>query len=227
MIPSHLKIIPMPHISAKHFSSLRHLIHWRRDVRNFKTNLIPEKILHELFSLADQSPSVGLSQPWRVMRIDNAEYRQAIRDNFEQCNNDALSGYKGDEKQKYTTLKLAGFDQAPVQLAVFCDHGTQQGKGLGRQTMPEMLDYSCVCMIQTLWLAARAKGIGMGWVSILEPSAIKATLQADENWKLIAYLLLGFPEQENETPELEKAAWQQRSEMSERWFIKPDRRHAR
>jgi 5,6-dimethylbenzimidazole synthase len=210
----------MPLISNEHFSSLRHLIHWRRDVRHFKTDFISEETLHQLFSLADQSPSVGLSQPWRVMRVDNAALRIRIRDNFQSCNTDALNGYFGEDKQNYAALKLAGFDQAPIQLAVFCNQHVQQGKGLGRQSMPEMLNYSCVCMIQTLWLAARAKGIGMGWVSILDPDDVKKTLGVNDDWNLIAYLLLGFPEQENETPELEKAGWQQRSAMTERWFIK-------
>jgi 5,6-dimethylbenzimidazole synthase len=203
--------------SQKLYTALFELMQWRRDVRHFKSEKIYEPILEEIFNLADMAPSVGLSQPWQVLRIDNAELRQMILNNFEQCNSEALSGYQGDEKKKYAALKLAGFDQAPVQLAVFCDQGTLQGKGLGRQTMPEMLAYSCVCMIQILWLAARAKGIGMGWVSILEPHAVKATLQVDENWKLIAYLLLGFPAQENDTPELEKAGWEERSARNKRW----------
>jgi 5,6-dimethylbenzimidazole synthase len=203
--------------SQKLFTALLELMQWRRDVRHFKSEKIDEPILEAIFSLADMAPSVGLSQPWRILRIENVAYRQAIRDNFEQCNREALSGYHGDEKKQYAALKLAGFDQAPIQLAVFCDQGTRQGKGLGKQTMPEMLAYSCVCMIQTLWLAARAKGIGMGWVSILEPDAVKTTLQVDENWQLIAYLLLGFPEQENDTPELEKAGWEDRTARDQGW----------
>jgi nitroreductase len=83
--------------------------------------------------------------------------------------------------------------------------------------MPEMLNYSCVCMIQTLWLAAQAKGIGMGWVPILEPAFVATTLDAKDNWQLIAYLLLGIPNKEHEIPELERAGWQERMPMEARW----------
>jgi 5,6-dimethylbenzimidazole synthase len=138
------------------------LVFWRRDVRHFKSDAVAAPLLTRLLQLADAAPSVGLSQPWRVMRLESSALRQRMRANFELSNQAALAGYDGAQRQAYAALKLAGFDQAPVQLAVFCQQSPAQGHGLGRQSMPETLRYSCVCMIHTLWLAARAANVGMG-----------------------------------------------------------------
>jgi len=107
-------------------------------------------------------------------------------------------------------LKLEGLSQAPVHLAVCADEATAQGAGLGRQTMPETIRYSVVAAIQTLWLAARAEGLGVGWVSILDPAEIKRTLDLPADWSFIAYLCLGWPEEEHADPELERHGWEQR-----------------
>jgi len=108
-------------------------------------------------------------------------------------------------------LKLEGLSQAPVHLAVCADETTGQGHGLGRQTMPETIRYSVVAAIQTLWLAARAEGLGVGWVSILDPDAARAVLDLPEGWTFVAYLCLGWPEEEHDDPELERHGWEQRS----------------
>ena len=114
------------------FSLLTELLRWRRDVRHFRTDEIPETELLELLRLAQLAPSVGLSQPWRFMRIRSAAARASVRENFERCNQAALSGYQGEDAALYARLKLAGLDQAPVQLAVFCDGASPTGRGLGR-----------------------------------------------------------------------------------------------
>src|SRR5262249_2095850 len=108
----------------------------------------------------------------------------------------------------YAGLKLAGLDDAPCHLAVFTDRSTAQGHGLGRRTMPEMIEYSAVTAIHTIWLAARAEGVGMGWVSILDPAAVAAILDVPASWKLIGYLCLGFPQAEDDIPDLERAGWE-------------------
>jgi 5,6-dimethylbenzimidazole synthase len=197
------------------FSLLTELLRWRRDVRHFRTDQIPEAELLELLRLAQLAPSVGLSQPWRFMRIRSAAARASVRENFERCNQAALSGYQGEDAALYARLKLAGLDQAPVQLAVFCDGASPTGRGLGRRTMPEMLEYSVVTAVHTLWLAARAKGIGMGWVSILDPDALAKTLNVPEGWRLIAYLCLGRPAETNTVPELERVGWEHRQTLEE------------
>jgi 5,6-dimethylbenzimidazole synthase len=197
------------------FALLTELLRWRRDVRHFRTDEIPEAELRELLRLAQLAPSVGLSQPWRFMRIRSAAARAFVRENFERCNQAALSGYQGEDAALYARLKLAGLDQAPVQLAVFCDGASPTGRGLGRRTMPEMLEYSVVTAVHTLWLAARAKGIGMGWVSILDPDALAKTLNVPEGWRLIAYLCLGRPAETHTVPELERVGWEHRQKLEE------------
>ena len=127
-------------------------------------------------SIACLSPSVGLSEPWRFVLVEDGARRAAIRQCFEDCNAEALAIQSPDRAALYARLKLAGLDDAPCQLAIFADRSTAQGAGLGRLTMPETLDYSVVMAIHTLWLAARAEGIGMGWVSILDPARIAAIL---------------------------------------------------
>ena len=110
----------------------------------------------------------------------------------------------------YAKLKLAGLNDAPIQLAVFCDEATEDGHGLGARTMPETRRYSAVCALHTFWLAARVRGLGVGWVSILDPGAIAEALDVPRAWTFIAYLCVGFPREEHLIPELERAGWQRR-----------------
>lgn len=203
-----------------HFrSELAELMRWRRDVRRFRRDPVPEETLDALLDLAQIAPSVGNSQPWRLIRVESAEKRAAIRDNFVKSNEEALAAMDSNRASVYARLKLAGLDNAPVQLAVFCDHGTQQGHGLGCRTMPEALDYSVVGMISGLWLAARAAGIGLGWVSILCPAAVHNALRAPESYKFIAYLCLGWPEEEHIDPELVRSGWQDRTGAGRRVIV--------
>ncbi|MFN0218108.1 MAG: uroporphyrinogen-III C-methyltransferase [Hyphomicrobium sp.] len=197
---------------------LESLVRWRRDVRRFRTDPVPDALLERVLRLADLSPSVGNSQPWRVVRVDDPATRQAVRENFEAANANARDAYSGEQASQYAALKLAGFDAAPIHLAVFCDHGSDQGHGLGRQTMPETLDQSCACMITVLWLAAREAGLGMGWVSIVEPEVVRRSIAAPEAWKLIGYLLIGWPEEEHLDPELERYGWQARTAFETRFL---------
>ena len=189
---------------------LADLLTLRRDVRQFRRDPLPAGILESLVRLACLAPSVGFSQPWRWVQVNSPERRTAIVNNFRACNERALSGYEGVQAELYARLKLAGLVEAPVHLAVFIDPATRTGHGLGRQTMPEMLSYSAVCAVHTLWLAARAAGIGLGWVSILDPVQARCTLDVPVEWKLIAYLCIGYPEEEQDRPELETAGWETR-----------------
>src|SRR5271165_356555 len=142
---------------------LRELLIWRRDVRRFRSEPLPPGTLERLIELACLAPSVGLSQPWRFVIVDDIARRRAVVDDFTSCNRDALKSYSDERAAQYVKLKLAGLREAPCQLAIFADPATDVGHGLGRRTMPEMLAYSVVAAICTLWLAARAQGIGMGW----------------------------------------------------------------
>jgi 5,6-dimethylbenzimidazole synthase len=187
------------------------LLAWRRDVRRFRSGAIPEPTLDLLLGLTAYAPSVGNCQPARFVRVDDEDRRAAVRANFEAANRDALAAYCGERAKLYATLKLAGLREAPVQLAVFCDETTEQGHGLGARTMPETRRYSAVCALHTFWLAARAHGLGVGWVSILDPASLAETLEVPQTWFFVGYLCVGWPREEHLTPELERAGWQART----------------
>jgi 5,6-dimethylbenzimidazole synthase len=189
---------------------LRDLFVWRRDVRRFRADPLPAGTLERLIEIACLSPSVGLSQPWRFVIVDDRARRSAVIADFKSCNADALKTYSGDRAAHYARLKLAGLEEAPCHLAVFADRTTEVGYGLGRRTMPEMIEYSVVAAISMMWLAARAEGIGMGWVSILDPARVNAILSVPADWRLIGYFCLGFPKQESDEPELACAGWETR-----------------
>ena len=191
------------------------LLRWRRDVRRFRRDPLPGGALDRLLAIACRAPSVGLSQPWRFVTVDDPGRRAAVRALFARCNAAAAAGYAGGRAERYAALKLAGLDDAPAQVAVFADRSTAVGHGLGRRTMPEMADYSVVTAIHTLWLAARAEGIGLGWVSILDPAAMAALLDVPTHWRFIGHLCIGVPETEDETPELEAAGWERRRPAEE------------
>jgi len=199
-----------PEFDASFRLALRDLFAWRRDVRRFRRTPLPAGSLERLLDLACLAPSVGLSEPWRFVIVEEAWRREAIRACFEACNASALQAQDADRALLYARLKLAGLDDAPAQLAVFADRSTLQGHGLGRRTMPETIEYSTVMAIHTLWLAARAEGIGVGWVSILEPARVAAILDTPPDWKLIGYLCLGYPAQVCDTPALEQQGWERR-----------------
>jgi 5,6-dimethylbenzimidazole synthase len=204
-----------PGFDAKFHESFRDLLAWRRDVRRFQRVSPPEGTLEHLFALACLAPSVGLSQPWRFVVVDDRDRRAAIRADFERCNQAALGDYTGARARLYATLKLAGLDAAPIQFAVFADRDATEGHGLGRRTMPEMTEYSAVMAVHTLWLAARVEGLGLGWVSIVDPSRIAEILEVPASWRFIGYFCLGYPEREEHTPELEREGWEKRRPPAE------------
>ncbi len=187
------------------------LLRLRRDVRRFRSDPVDARLLDDCLATFALAPSVGLSEPWRILRLDSAPARHAARANFEAANRAALSGYSGAKAKTYAGLKLSGMDQAPVQLAVFCDDATDKGAGLGAATMPEMRRYSVVAAVFQFWLAARARGLGVGWVSILDPDRLARDLDVPEGWRLVAYLCVGWPEETGSRPELEKLGWEQRA----------------
>ena len=189
---------------------LAQLFRWRRDVRHFRPDAVPAALLGELLDIAALAPSVGLSQPWRFVQVEDCGRRAAVRENFIACNAAALARQDAGRAALYATLKLAGLEEAPLHLAVFAEPDPDQGGGLGRGTMPQTTAYSAVLAIHTLWLAARSRGLGLGWVSILEPRAVSAILDVPAGWEFVAYLCLGYPKTEDDRPELERAGWEHR-----------------
>ena len=211
-----VKASAMTQFDADFRERLRDLVAWRRDVRRFRRDPIDGALLEELLDLACLSPSVGNSQPWRFVRVDDPARRARVRANFARCNAAALAAHDGDRAKLYASLKLEGLAEAPIHLAVFVEEDPDAGHGLGRRTMPETLRYSAVLAVHTLWLAARAQGVGVGWVSILDPDAVAADLETPESWSLVAYLCIGYPREEHLDPELERHGWQARESLSRR-----------
>jgi len=200
----------MSEFSIDFQSELRDLMRWRRDVRRFRTDPVDEALLRDCLDTFLLSPSVGLSEPWRVIRLRSAAARAAALANFSATNAEALAGYAGEKAMLYSTLKLSGMQDAPVQLAIFCDEATDKGAGLGAATMPETRRYSVVGAITHFWLAARARGLGVGWVSILDPVRLTEDLDLPREWALVGYLCVGWPVTTSDTPELELAGWETR-----------------
>ena len=186
------------------------LMQWRRDVRRFRTDPVEAAVLDRCLCAFGLAPSVGLSEPWRVIRVETPKARAAAIANYRTANAAALAGYTDEKAKLYSQLKLSGMQEAPVHLAIFCDDATPKGHGLGASTMPETRAYSVVGAISFFWLAARANGLGVGWVSILDAAQLARDLNTPDSWKLIGYLCVGYPETTDNTPELERAGWETR-----------------
>lgn len=186
----------------------------RRDVRHgFLREPLPEPVLERLLGAAHHAPSVGLMQPSRFVAIRDAGIRRAIYEVFVDANTAASSTYEGQRQSQYTSLKLQGLLEAPQHLCVLCDTTSTRGHNLGRLTMPETAVYSTVCAVQNLWLAARAEGVGVGWVSILDPKALCDVLQVPEHITPVAYLCIGHVEAFEAEPDLECFGWEARIDL--------------
>jgi 5,6-dimethylbenzimidazole synthase len=183
----------------------------RRDVRkNFLPDPIPEDRLRRILLAAHHAGSVGYMQPWDFLVIQQAETKHAVKNIFVQANDAAALQYRGEKSDLYRGLKLEGIQEAPINICVTCTRDRGGPSVLGRATVPETDLYSTCCAIQNLWLAARAEGIGVGWVSILDYDAVKEVLGIPRSVWIIAYLCVGYVNGFADLPDLEKAGWRQR-----------------
>ncbi len=188
----------------------------RRDVRaDFVADPVQPDVLARVLGAAHRAPSVGLSQPWRFLVIGERATREAVHALFTQANDSAARAYEGERAVTYRNLRLAGILDAPLGIAVFCDDAPDRGAGLGRHTMPETARYATVCAIENLWLAARAEGLGIGWVSIVDPSALHAALGAPPELALVAYLCVGYVRAFAPEPDLERDGWERRVPLAD------------
>lgn len=202
----------IPAITPIDSAQFEALVRARRDIRHFRTDPIDEGDVEWLLSMAHRAPSVGLSQPWRFVRIETAGLRERLAAHVDAQVRAAGEEYEGDQDKLYRSLKLHGLREAPVLFAVYCDDGTETGHHLGAATMPEARRYSCVMAVHTLWLAARTRHIGMGWISIMEPEGVDAMLDIPASWACLGLLCLGRPESDEDVPELERRGWEQRTD---------------
>lgn len=183
----------------------------RRDVRQgFVDRPLPEEVLRRVLEAAHCAPSVGLMQPTRFVILRDMAVRRRVREVFAEANAAAASVYEGAQGEAYRELKLEGMLEAAVNVCVLCDAGSAQGHGLGRHSMPEMAVYSTVCAVENLWLAARAEGIGVGWVSILDPERLRELLRIPAHLTVVAYLCVGYVDRFEDAPELERVGWEKR-----------------
>src|SRR3984957_5277399 len=183
----------------------------RRDVRRgFIDRPLPDEVLQRLLAAAHSAPSVGLMQPSRFIVIRDLATRTAVHNIFEEANHKAATTYQGEQRERYAALKLEGILEAPQNLCIVCDTQNERGHKLGRHTMPETAAYSTVCAIQNLWLAARAEGIGVGWVSIVDPARLRTLLHIPDHILPVAYLCLGYVEKFASEPELQRSGWEKR-----------------
>jgi 5,6-dimethylbenzimidazole synthase len=197
-----------PHgFSEAERAAIYRVIRERRDVRRFRPDAVPEEVLHRLLVAASQAPSVGYMQPWNFLLVRDRQLRQAIHEAFLRANAEAQAMFPPERRDRYAALKLEGILESALNLCVTCDRSRFGPVVLGRTCQPDMDLYSTVCAVQNLWLAARAEGVGVGWVSILKPEDLCRLLQLPEGVVPAAYLCIGYTEAFAAEPELKTAGW--------------------
>ncbi|QKV19231.1 5,6-dimethylbenzimidazole synthase [Oricola thermophila] len=194
-------------------------IETRRDVRDqFLSDELSDALLRRLLEAAHRAPSVGFMQPWNFIVIRDRARRERVAELFRSANDEAAEMFEGERRELYRSLKLEGILKAPVNICVTCDR-TRGGKVvLGRTHNPQMDLYSTACAVQNLWLAARAEGVGVGWVSIYRDSELKELLAIPAHVEIVAYLCVGHVDRLYREPELAIKGWRQRLPLDELLF---------
>jgi nicotinate-nucleotide--dimethylbenzimidazole phosphoribosyltransferase len=199
----------------------------RRDVRRFRPDAVDHDVLGRVLAAAHRAPSVGLMQPWRLIVIRDIDTRMAVR-RLAQRERLRQADSFDERTRQFLDQKVEGVVEAPIGVCVCCDHGQPDVEVLGRGTIPDTDIYSAACAVQNLWLAARAEGLGVGWVSFYRPEDLRALLGIPARVDPIAYLCLGWPDERPVRPGLEAAGWSSRMAldavvMDERWREDRDR----
>lgn len=201
-------------------------IYSRRDVRGqFRPDPVADDVLLRILDAAHHAPSVGFLQPWNFLVVRDAAKRSRVAEIFARANGEAAAMFPKDRQDAYRALKLEGITSAPANICVTCDPTRGGPVVLGATHMPDRELFSTVCAVQNLWLAARAEGLGVGWVSILKEAEVKAVLGIPDPIRIVAYLCVGKVESFFATPELEQRGWRARTPIShlvfeDRWGAK-------
>ena len=200
-----------PHeFSQTHKQGLYEAIYKRRDIRHFSSKPIDPATLGRVLNAAHHAGSVGYMQPWNFMVIDDPEIKRRVSDNFQKASEVAAEKFEGERQDLYRSLKLEGILDAPINICITCDRSRSGPNVLGRDTIPETDIFSTCCAVQNLWLAARAEGLAVGWVSILSPQLLKRDLGIPDHVFPVAYLCVGHTESFYKKPMLEQAGWANR-----------------
>ena len=186
----------------------------RRDIRTFKTDPVPPDVLARIIRAAHHGPSVGFMQPWDFIMVQNVEIREKVKDLFDRERQAASSFFDEPRRSHYLSLKLEGIMESPVNVCVTCDP-TRAEVVLGRNSIAETDLYSTCCAVQNLWLAARAEGVGVGWVSILKQAQLRQILGVPHHVIPVAYLCLGYPVEYTTEPVLQAAGWRDRLDLED------------
>jgi 5,6-dimethylbenzimidazole synthase len=208
----------LPDFSRAEKRGVYKAIHSRRDVRQFLPQVVGEPVLNRLLAAAHHAGSVGFMQPWSFIVIASTYVKEKVKSTFEHANAVASTVFEGERRELYSRLKLEGILEAPVNVCVTCDPTRNGPHVLGRHTIRETDVYSTCCAVQNLWLAARAEGIGVGWVSIFDPPELRTVLGIPEHIIPVAYLCIGYVDKFSSRPELETVGWQARLELEDLIF---------
>lgn len=218
MTPS-TKAAPAGPFSGPEKAAVYRAIHTRRDVRSqFTSRPIDDATLMRLLTAAHHAPSVGFMQPWNFLLIRDKDVKARVQTSFSRANAEAETLFPEQRRPLYSRLKLEGILQAPVNLCITCDRARGGPVVLGRTHAPEMDLYSTVCAVQNLWLAARAEGIGVGWVSIFHQDDLRQILALPDHVVPVAYLCLGHVEELHVQPELQLRGWADRLPLNDLIF---------
>jgi 5,6-dimethylbenzimidazole synthase len=203
--------------SASERDAVYRAISTRRDVRSqFVARPVPPKVLHRILDAAHQAPSVGFSQPWDFLVIESRSIRESVKAEFDRMNAAASKHYAGERRQLYGSLKLEGILEAPLNVCVTCDRERGGPHVLGRNSVIDADLYSTCLAVQNLWLAARAEGIGVGWVTILDYASLARLLELPPQVVPVAYLCVGYVSRFLAEPELQSAGWATRDPLASR-----------
>ena len=183
----------------------------RRDMRHFTAAPVAPELLARLLRAAHQGPSVGFMQPWRFIRVISAGKRAALHALVEE-ERIATARALGEREDEFMRLKVEGVrDCAEVLVVALMER--REEHVFGRRTLPEMDLASVACAIQNMWLAARAEGIGMGWVSLFDPVKVEALFELPAGAKPVAVLCIGQVEAFYDQPMLEREKWAARADL--------------
>ena len=210
----------MPHEFPESWKTgLYQAIAQRRDIRSFKSDPLPADVLARILSAAHHAGSVGFMQPWNFILIEDRPRRQRIREHVDAQRIKAAEQFDGERKEKYLAYKLEGILDSALNICVTCDPTRNGPAVLGRNTIRETDVYSTCCAVQNLWLAARVEGVGVGWVSILEPDILRQELNIPTHVIPVAYLCAGYVAEFPPQPMLQTTGWLPRATLADLVFM--------